>query len=129
MTKARVSLCKCVDSLEPSILVLPQMAICVLFKPSAKTLHICAGIVTGQCDNHQYIMCWQRRLWRLYTFAQAWLSLRRRPKYHVLAQMAICVPFIMRAAKAVASLHQQPCHTCATIGALYQCVKSAPSAL
>ena len=31
------------------------------------------------------------------------------PKYHVLAQIAICVPFIL-AAKAVANLHQQPCN-------------------
>ena len=35
-------------------IVLPQIANCVVFTPAAKTLaslHICAGIVTGQCDN------------------------------------------------------------------------------
>ena len=49
------------------------------------------------------------------------------PKHPVLAQMAICVPF-MWAAKVVASLHQQPRHICATIDVLYQSVKNAPSA-
>ena len=49
-------------------------------------------------------------------------------KYHVLAQITIYVPFI-RTVNAVVRLHQQPQEFCATISALYQCVKNAPSAL
>ena len=47
----------------PKSRVLPQMAIRVLFTPTGRlmSLHICAGIVTGQ--------------WRDNTFAQAYLSL------------------------------------------------------
>ena len=43
-------------------------------------------------------------------------------KYHVLAQITIYVPFI-KAVNAVVRLHQQPQEFCATISALYQCVK------
>ena len=43
-------------------------------------------------------------------------------KYHVLAQITIYVPFI-RTVNAVVRLHQQPQEFCATISALYQCVK------
>ena len=43
-------------------------------------------------------------------------------KYHVLAQIMIYVPFI-RTVNAVVRLHQQPQEFCATISALYQCVK------
>ena len=52
----------------PKSRVLPQMAIRVLFTPAGRlrSLHICAGIVTGQ--------------WRVYTFAQANLSLRHCTK-------------------------------------------------
>ena len=60
-------------------LVLPKMAICVLFTPAANTLvnlHICAGKVTGQCDKYQDLLCWQRRLLGVCTFALARLSLR-----------------------------------------------------
>ena len=60
-------------------LVLPKMAICVLFTPAANTLvslHICAGKVTRQCDKYQDLLCWQRRLLGVCTFAQARLSLR-----------------------------------------------------
>ena len=42
--------------------------------------------------------------------------------YHVLAQITIYVPFI-RTVNAVVRLHQQPQEFCATISALYQCVK------
>ena len=42
--------------------------------------------------------------------------------YHVLAQITINVPFI-RTVNAVMRLHQQPQEFCATISALYQCVK------
>ena len=49
-------------------------------------------------------------------------------KYHVLAQITIYVPFI-RTVNAVVRLHQQPQEFCATIIALYQCLKNAPSAL
>ena len=55
------------------------MAICVLFTPAANTLvslHICAGKVTGQCDKYQDLLCWQRRLLGVCTFALARLSLR-----------------------------------------------------
>ena len=58
-------------------LVLPKMAICVPFTPAANTLvslHICAGKFTRQCD--KYLLCWQRRLLGVCTFAQARLSLR-----------------------------------------------------
>ena len=43
-------------------------------------------------------------------------------KYHVLAQITIYVLFI-RTMNAVVRLHQQPQEFCATISALYQCVK------
>ena len=65
--------------------------LCILFTPAAKTLvslHICAGIVTGQCDKYQNLMHLQRRLWRA-SFAQARLSLVTLPLSHMLAQMAI----------------------------------------
>ena len=60
-------------------LVLPKMAICVLFTPAANTLaslYIGAGKVTGQCDKYQDLLCWQRRLLGVGTFAQARQSLR-----------------------------------------------------
>ena len=97
----------------------------------------------------------QRILWRVCTFAQAksldnaisikiscagsegsWESARLHrfawafvtvSKYYVLTEMAIFVTF-MWTANAVVSLHQQPQHFCATISALYQCFKNAPSA-
>ena len=75
--------------------------------PGAKTLfslHICAGVVTGQCNKYQDLMRWQRRLWRVCKFTQARLSLVIVPKYHVLARMAIYCYFVI-AAKALASLH------------------------
>ena len=65
--------------------------------PGAKTLvslHICAGVVTGQCNKYQNLMCWQRRLWRVCTFALARLSLATVTKYNVLVPMAICVLFM-----------------------------------
>ena len=49
-------------------------------------------------------------------------------KYHVLAQITFYVPFI-RTVNAVVRLYQQSQELCATISALYQCVKNAPSAL
>ena len=65
----------------------------------------------------------QRRHWRVCTFAQAHLSLFVLVlKYHVLAQITIYVPFI-RTVNAVVRLHQQPQEFCATISALYKCVK------
>ena len=72
--QAYLSLRHCTKSL-----VLPKMAISVLFTPAANTLvslHICAGKVTGQCDTYQDLLCWQRRLLRVCMFAQARLSLR-----------------------------------------------------
>ena len=59
-------------------LVLPKMAICVLFSSAANTLvslHICAGKVTRQCGKYLDLLCWQRRLLGVCTFAQARLSL------------------------------------------------------
>ena len=59
--------------------------------PGAKTLvslHICAGVVTGQCNKYQDLSC-QWRLWRVCKFTQARLSLVKVPKYHVLARMAL----------------------------------------
>ena len=60
-------------------------------RPGAKTLvslHICTGVVTGQCNKYQDLSC-QRRLWRVCKFTQARLSLVIVPKYHVLARMAL----------------------------------------
>ena len=60
-------------------LVLPKMAICVLFTPAANTLvslHICTGKVTRQCGKYLDLLCWQGRLLGVCTFAQARLSLR-----------------------------------------------------
>ena len=59
-------------------LVLPKMAICVLFTPAVNTLvslPICAGKGTGQCNKYQDLLCWQQRLLGVCTFAQARLSL------------------------------------------------------
>ena len=58
------------------------------------SLHICAGVVTGQCNKYQNLMCWQRRLWRVCTFALARLSLAKVTKYNVLVPMAICILFM-----------------------------------
>ena len=79
----------------------------LFYSPGAKTLvslHICAGVVTGQCNKYQDLMCWQWRLWRVSKFIQARLSLVKVTKYHVLARMAIYCYFVL-AAKALASLH------------------------
>ena len=104
-------------------------------------------------------MCYsrqQRILWWVCTFAQAksldnvmnikiscagskgsWESARLHrlawafstvSKYHVLVEMAIFVTFMWTTNDEV-SLHQQPQDFCATISALYQCFKNAPSAL
>ena len=69
------------------------MAIFVLFTPGRRlvNLHICAGVVTEQCNKYQNLMCWQRRPWRVCTFALARLSLATVTKYNVLVPMAICV--------------------------------------
>ena len=59
--------------------MLPKLADVVLFTPAANTLvslHICAGKVTGQCDKYQDLLCLQRRLLGVCTFAQARLNLR-----------------------------------------------------
>ena len=83
--QAYISLRHCTKSL-----VLPKMAICVLFTPAANTLvslHICAGKVTGQCDKYEDLLCWQQRLLGVCTFAQACLSLR----HGIEAEMAIYV--------------------------------------
>ena len=72
--QAYLSLPHCTKSL-----VLPKIAICVLLTPAANTLvslHICAGKVTRQCNKYQDLLCWQRRLLGVCTFAQARLSLR-----------------------------------------------------
>ena len=53
-----------------------------------------------------------RLAWAFYTVSQ----------YHVLVEMAIFATF-MWSANDVESLHQQPQELCATISALYQCVK------
>ena len=63
--------------------LLPKMAICVLLTPAASTLvslYICAGIVIRQCDWYQDLLCLQRMLWGVCTFAQARLSLRNSTK-------------------------------------------------
>ena len=62
---------------------------------------------------------------RLHRLAWAFFTVS---KYHVLVETAIFVTF-MRTANDVVSLHQQKQDFCATIIALYQCFKNAPSAL
>ena len=62
---------------------------------------------------------------RLHRLAWAFYTVS---KYHLLYAMAIFATF-MWTAYDVVSLHQQPQEFCATISALYQCVKNAPSAL
>ena len=56
---------------------------------------------------------------RLHRLAWAYYTVS---KYHVLVEMAIFAKF-MWTANDVVSLHQQPQEFCATISALYQCVK------
>ena len=62
---------------------------------------------------------------RLHRLAWAFFTVS---KYHVLNEMAIFVTF-MWTVNDVVILHQHPQDFCATISALYQCVKNAPSAL
>ena len=65
--KAYLSLRHCTKSL-----MLPKMAICVLFTLAANTLvslHICAGKVNGQCDKYQDLLCWLRMLLGVCKFA------------------------------------------------------------
>ena len=81
-----------------------------------------AQAVTGQCNKYQDQLCWQQRLLGVCMFAQARLSILYSIKYHVLVEMAIFATF-MWTANDVVSLHQQPQEFCATISALYQCVK------
>ena len=62
-----------------NILCCLKWMICVLFTPAANTLvslHICAGKVTRQCGKYLDLLCWQRRLLGVCTFAQDHLSLR-----------------------------------------------------
>ena len=96
------------------------MAICVLFTPAANTLvslHICAGVINikiscaGSKGSWEYARL-HRLAWAFYTVS----------KYHLLVEMAIFAMF-MWTANDVVSLHQQPQEFCATISALYQCVK------
>ena len=105
----------------PKSRVLPQMAIFVPFTPKRRlvNLHICAGVVTGQCNKYQNLMCWQRRPWRVCTFALARLSLATVTKYNVLVPMAICVLFV----NSKCCGESAPWHICATISALNLCVK------
>ena len=42
---------------------------------SGESAHVRAGKVTGQCNKHQDLLCWQQRLLGVCTFAQARLSL------------------------------------------------------
>ena len=73
-------------------LVLPKMAICVLFTPAANTLvslHICAGKVTRQCDKYQISCAGSEGSWEsahLHRLAWAFVTVS---KYHMLAEMAI----------------------------------------
>ena len=62
--------------------------------------------------------CLHRLAWAFFTIS----------KYHVLVEMGIFVTFLWTR-NDVVSLHQQPQDFCATISALYQCFKNAPSAL
>ena len=87
-----------------------------------------AQAVTGQCNNIKISCAGSKGSWeyaRLHRLAWAFYTVS---KYHVLVGMAIFATF-MWTANDVVSLHQQPQELCATISALYQCVKNAPSAL
>ena len=81
-----------------------------------------AQAVTGQLNKYQDLLCWPQRFCeyaRLHRLAWAFYTVS---KYHVLVEMAIFATF-MWTANDVVSLHQQPQEFCATISALYQCVK------
>ena len=71
----------------------------------------------GSKGSWQYALL-HRLAWAFYTVS----------KYHVLVEMAIFAAF-MWTANDVVRLHQQPQEFCATISALYQCVKNAPTVL
>ena len=87
-----------------------------------------AQAVAGQCNKYQDLLCWQQRLLGVCTFAQARLSLLYSIEISCAGWNGDFATF-MWTANDVVSLHQQPQEFCATISALYQCVKNAPSAL
>ena len=78
--------------------------------------------VAGQCKSIKISCAGSKGSWeygRLHRLAWAFYTVL---KYHVLVEMAIFATF-MWTANDVVSLHQQPQEFCATISALYQCVK------
>ena len=87
-----------------------------------------AQAVTGQCNKYQDLLFWQQRLLGVWTFAQTRLSLLYSIEISCAGWNGDFATF-MWTANDVLSLHQQPQEFCATISALYQCVKNAPSAL
>ena len=78
--------------------------------------------VTGQCNQYQDLLCWQQRLLGVCTFAQARLSLLYSIEIPCAGWNGDFATF-MWTANDVVSLHQHPQEFCATISALYQCVK------
>ena len=81
-----------------------------------------AQAVTEQCNKYQDLLCWQQRLLGVCTFVQARLSLLYSIEISCAGWNDNFATF-MWTANDVASLHQQPQEFCATISALYQCVK------
>ena len=105
--------------------VLPKMAIYELFTPAANTpmsLHICTGIVTGQCDSYQDLMCRRRRLLGVCTFAQARLSLCHSTEISCAGSNGdLCTVYVN--SKCCGESAPVPLRICSTISASYQCFK------
>ena len=119
MTEAKVNLCKCADSPEPSLLaqngiksphLLTQMAnwvscekrrlwrVCI-FAQSSLSLRHCSKILSSGSNGGYGHLCEQRRLWRVCTFARLTLA------FAVLPQMAMICLLFTPAAKTLVSLH------------------------
>ena len=82
-----------------------------------------AQAVTEQCDKYQDLLCCQQRLSGVYTFAQARLSLLYSIEISCAGWNGDFCNVYVNTEWYVESLHQQPQEFCATISALYQCVK------
>ena len=78
-----------------------------------------AQAVTGQCNKYQDLLCWQQRLLGVCTFAQARLSLL----YSIEISCAGWNGDFWNVHVSSEWCGEQPQKFCATISALYQCVK------
>ena len=97
------------------------------FRKFCMSKHSCSYVIIVPWNNIQKrfllsIFSMQRRIWRVCTLHRLTWVFVLVLKYHVLAQITIYVPFI-RTVNAAVRLPQQPQEFCATISALYQCVK------